>query len=392
MAEHEPTTPPDLTLIVGQDRAVAWLQRGLLRGQLHHGLLFAGPEGVGRQTTARALAATLLCHQPAGQGGAGPTDGSPSAGEGLRPCGACQACRLVAAGSHPDLHPVYKELARYHDDPAVRNRVMQDLGIGVIRQFLLAPAASAATMQRGKVFIVRDAELMSVAAQNALLKTLEEPPPGVTIVLLTQRAEQLLPTTRSRCALLRFLLLGREFVVARLTAAGVDSQQARFWSAFTDGSLGRAQRLAEGGLYELKCEIVDRIGRLDPAGDTELGEYLAAESEKLAKAAVKAAKAADGSELSMRLATRQALAVMLQILSSLMRDAMDAATGCPREPVHADQVDAVAAVADRLGAERLAEAIEQLAEYERLLWRNANAKVIWDNVVITCASAAPLRV
>ncbi len=295
------------------------------------------------------------------------------------------------AGSHPDFHLVYKELARYHDDSKVRDRVMQDLGIDVIRSFLIAPAYRAASRGRGKVFQVREAELMSAAAQNALLKTLEEPPPGVTIILLAERTEQMLPTTLSRCSVVRFGFLPRDFVVARLYEAGVKREEAEFWAAFTEGSVGRALRLAGQGMYAIKQDMLSRLAGMGKVGDAELGEHLTKRMEALAAAEVKAVKEEAGAELSAFLASRRAAGAMLELIASFYRDAMklslarDAAGAPPL--TNADQSREIHALAGRFTSSQLAEIISQLSEFEELLWRNANPKIIWDNAVITCASA-----
>jgi DNA polymerase-3 subunit delta' len=303
---------------------------------------------------------------------------------------------MIDAGSHPDFQLVYKELARFHEDARVRGRVMQELGIDVIAGFLLNPAYRAASRERGKVFVVLEAELMSAEAQNSLLKTLEEPPPGVTIVLLAERPEQMLPTTVSRCAVVRFRLLPREFVVSRLLEAEVPPPEAEFWAAFTEGSLGRALKLAKEDFYELKRDLLGRLAALREAGDAELGAYLTTKMEKLADAAVKALKAEQGAELSTMLANRRAAGTMLELIASGFRDAMKlnaaAAEGqAPPPLINADQAPAVRSLAERFDGGQLAGIIEQLSEYEELLWRNANPKIIWDNVVITCATAAALR-
>lgn len=370
----------ELPDIVGQGSAVTRLQTCLSGDRRPHAFLFAGPRGVGRRTTAVAFARTLLCSSPV-------TDlaGQRSA------CGRCEDCTMQAADSHPDYHYIYKELARFHDDANVRNRVMQDLGIPVIRKFLIDPAYRSATRGRGKVFIIREADLMSIAAQNALLKTLEEPPPGVTIILLCQRPEQMLPTTQSRCSTVRFGPLPREFVAGKLIEQGTEGDEANFWAAYTDGAIGQAMRLAGQGFYEVKRSVLDGLAAMGPAGDAELGEKLVKQTDALAAEAVSAAKKADGSSLSKNLASRQAAGAMLELIASAFRDAMRLATGAQTPLIHADQPDAVAALASRHDPTALAEIIEQLSEYERLLWRNVNAKIIWDNAVITCATAAPLR-
>jgi DNA polymerase III subunit delta' len=370
----------DLPDIVGQAEAVGRLEAYLAAGRLPHAMLFAGPVGVGRRTTALALARLLLCQKPS-------TDLTGR----QTPCGSCRSCKQAAAGSHPDLNVITKELARYHDDPAVRNRVMQSLGIEVIRQFVIAPAGRAATGAGRKVFVLLEADLMSRDAQNCLLKTLEEPPPGVALILITDRPEQLLPTTLSRCGLVRFGPLPRGFVVQRLTDEGVDPAEADFWAGYTAGSLGRALKLTRAGMYDIKRSLADDLATLSVEGDATLGEKLASLADDLAEAQVKQVKKDEGANLSKNLATRQAAGTLLELLASLYRDAMALSTGA--EPtVHTDQPDCIRALAQRFSPARHAEVLQQLSRFEQLLWRNVNAKTVWDNVVITLASAAPLGV
>jgi DNA polymerase-3 subunit delta' len=419
---------PELSQIVGQQRAIDSIGQLLGSGRMPHAFIFAGPQGVGRRTTAMALAKTLLCSQPievpwpgatAAPFGACPYGAVPSAPTDRSPkfrqaCGQCDDCRMMAAASHPDFHMIYKELARFHDDPAVRDRVMQELGIPVIKAFLLAPAYMQSTRGRGKVFIVRESELMSDAAQNALLKTLEEPPPAVTIILLCEHPQQLLPTTLSRCWPVRFGPLPRRFITDKLLANGVDPDEARFWSGFVEGSVGRALHLAKPALYKLKCEIISALAAIGPAGDSALADQLAKTCDNLADAAVRETHSATGADLSKNLAMRQAAGMVLQLIASAYRDAMSncgmgdfgersravppasrgmgvppmssSAIGAP-EPINADQPQSIAAIAKRFTPDQLAAILEHLSEYEELLWRNVSAKTVWDNVVITCATA-----
>jgi len=294
--------------------------------------------------------------------------------------------------SHPDLHMVYKELAAYHDDSNVRSRVMQDLGIDVIRAFLIDPAYRSGGRGHGKVFIVSEAELMSNAAQNSLLKTLEEPPAGVTIILLCSRPDQLLATTLSRCSLVRFNLLPAKMVTDILVAQGTDPTEAAYWAALTGGSIGESTDLAAQGLYEIKTRLLDRLASMGPAGDADLPGELVKTMESLAKAAASDAKKSGGPDLAASLANRRAVAALLSVLVSAYRDALAESAGSTRPRINADQLPQIAALADRFSPDSLCEIIDQLGEYERLLWRNVSAKTIWDNVAITCATAAPLRV
>ncbi len=376
--------------IVGQNTAIARLQRGLTGQRRPHAYLFAGPEGVGRRTTAEAMAAALLCSSQASQANASRLADLPADRQLVTACGQCEDCRMLAGGTHPDYHPVFKELAAFHEDSSVRGRVMQDLGIPVIRQFLIAPAGQAPARGRGKVFIVRQAELMSVPAQNALLKTLEEPPPGVTIILLCRNEQTLLPTTLSRCSLVRFGPLPEDFVRSALAEQGIDDMQAAFWARFADGSVGRASKFAAGELYETKCDMIARLAAMPAGGDGDLAESLSKTTDKLAADAVSAAKG-DGASLSKNLAGRQAAGTMLQLIACLYVDALSAATGVDRPIAYADQLEAVQLAARRFTPTELAEIIEQLSEFERMLWQNVNPRLVWDNVIVTCASAAPLQ-
>lgn len=377
---------PDLAHIVGQDAAIGQLMRAMDSNRMPHAYLFVGPEGVGRRTTAAALANLLLCETPVAA--------HASAGAVRQACGRCQDCRTFAAGTHPDFHLIYKELARFHDDPGVRSRVMQDLGIDVIRSFLIAPANRSSARGRGKVFLVREAELLSAAAQNALLKTLEEPPPLVTVILIVQRREQVLPTILSRCHIVNFGPLPRDFVTGQLRQSGVAAPEARFWAAFTQGSIGRSLTLWRQGYYAIQQDILDRLANSPLVGDPELGEHLVKIMETLADDLVKQSKTDSGASMSKNLASRQAAGALLELIASAYQDALR--LSCDRQAassqlIHADQFHVIEAFHRRFQPHQLASIIEQLSDFEELLWRNVNPKVVWENVAITCSTAAPLR-
>jgi DNA polymerase-3 subunit delta' len=377
--------------IVGQARAIGQLTQMADANRLSHALLFAGPQGVGRRTTATALAASILCEgkpdpdAPALFGG----DDIPAL-PALHACGHCESCHLIAADTHPDFHLIYKELARYHDEASIRSRVMQNLSIGVVDQFLIGPAYRAATRGKGVIFVIREADLMSPDAQNSLLKTLEEPPPGVTIILCSARADLLLPTTRSRCATIRFSPLPSDFVVEQLVEADIDRHQAAFWARFTGGSLGLSLKFSTGDLYAIKTDILSRLAAMGDGGDPTLGVDLHSMTDKLAERTVADAKKKDGAIMSKNLATRQATGTILQLLATAYSDAMALSVGAPHPAIHGDQAQAIQRLADRFSPIQLADILGQLSQLESLLWRNVNAKIIWDNVVVTCASAAPL--
>jgi DNA polymerase III subunit delta' len=230
--------------ILGQSSAVEFLRAACLADRLPHAMMFAGSSGVGKRTCATALAAWFLCPQARGD----------------RACGKCASCRLIPTGNHPDLHVVAKELIRFHDKTGKSKGI--NLSIDVVRPELIEPAARTATMGHGKFFIIEQAELMSDPAQNALLKTLEEPAGRTAIVLLTDAPESLLPTVRSRCQIVRFGTLDTKSVRARLEKQGIDSATAADAAELSDGSLGGALNLISEGLIPRARDLEKQIEQL----------------------------------------------------------------------------------------------------------------------------------
>src|SRR5947209_3946183 len=127
---------PSFSDILGQSAALDLLRRAYLADRLPHGLIFSGPAGVGKATTARALGQLFLCAKP----------------QAAEPCGRCESCVVFAAGNHPDYHVITKELIRYHDKTGTSKGTT--LSINVIRPELLEPAARKANLGRGKVFVI----------------------------------------------------------------------------------------------------------------------------------------------------------------------------------------------------------------------------------------------
>lgn len=160
-----------------QAGAVGRLQSARASNRLSHGLLLHGPDGVGKDVFASALAAALLCS---------------GSGTSLAACGKCPECLLSRAGSHPDLHWV----TLLRDEKTDKEK--KAIGVDQVRD--LGESLAMTSMRSGyRVAVITPAETMTTAAQNALLKTLEEPAPRTVIVLVTARPSGLLPTLRSRC-------------------------------------------------------------------------------------------------------------------------------------------------------------------------------------------------
>jgi len=164
----------------GQERAVAQLQRSIARDRVPHAYLFSGPPGAPLVDTAIALAMALACQR------------APGEGCGDAPDASCGACAKIASGIHPDVVTLVREgAAQIVPIESVRNQVIARVGF--------PPHEGAIRM-----FIIEEATAMAPPAANALLKTLEEPPPRTLVVMCTTAPDQLLPTLRSRCQRVRF--------------------------------------------------------------------------------------------------------------------------------------------------------------------------------------------
>jgi DNA polymerase-3 subunit delta' len=206
-----------LTGVLGQEKAIGLLRRYLSAGAVPHGLLFSGEEGIGKEQAARAVVAALLCREP-GQDGA---------------CGACPECRLFGASSHPNFLHIVPET--------------QFLRIGEIRA-LQEELALKAFSDRPRAAILSPADRMTPQAANALLKTLEEPPPGTHLILIAHRVAGMLPTIVSRCQRVPFLPLPTDTVVKILSShpdagPGVPAPLLRLAASVSGGSPGRALSL-----------------------------------------------------------------------------------------------------------------------------------------------------
>lgn len=222
--------------IIGHQQAIARLQQAIASGRVHHAWIFAGPSGVGKLATAVAFGATLL----------DPTSEADLSGR-VNPDPESPVQQMVRAGTHPDLHIITKELASVSRDENVRKSKQQNIAAEVVREFLTEKAVIRRSVSNaspiGKVFIVDDAELLNITSQNALLKTIEEPPEGTVVILVTSSEDRLLPTIRSRCQRIDFSSLTdaelREWLKKSCPAGhGVD-QRALSWALrFAQGSPG----------------------------------------------------------------------------------------------------------------------------------------------------------
>ncbi|HEY65926.1 MAG TPA: DNA polymerase III subunit delta' [Caldilineae bacterium] len=320
--------------VIGHEWAVRLLAQTLRHGRLSHAYLFVGPPGVGKTTLARALAQAMLCSQE-----------DPAS----RPCGACRACQLVRQDRHPDVRLVA---------PPGPDRA---LSIEQIRE--LQREASLSPMEgRSKVFIVRELDRATPQAANALLKTLEEPPPHVTLLLTAVQREALLPTVVSRCQVLALRPLSIAVVEEALRERWeVAPEQAALLARLSGGCLGvavaalededvgaRRQQAIERMMHALEA---DRVTRL------ELAEQLSQEPE----------------------AVREIVSLWL----GWWRDVMLIQSGCDDRIVNIDQRDVLQRAARYWAHERVREIVQGLRDTLEYMEANVNTRLALETLLLS---------
>ena len=226
----------------GHVAAIESLQSAVRANRVSHAYLLAGPDGIGKKTVALTFAQALCC----------PTDRPDPA----VPCGGCSSCRRIGRDVHPDVQVVsLKTQATVAEKSGSKNT---SLTIDTVRS-LRASAALLPMEATRRVSIVDDAETLQGAAQEALLKTLEEPPHAVTIILLANDAEALLPTIRSRCQVIELHPVGSATIAAGLASRGIQEGPARELAVLAAGRPGWAvSAAADPALRQRHAAAVER--------------------------------------------------------------------------------------------------------------------------------------
>jgi DNA polymerase-3 subunit delta' len=306
------------------------MQAAATSGRLPHAVLVHGPAGVGKQRFAAALAATLLCT---------------GRGERFEACGECADCMLCRAGSHPDLHWL---------------RPLEDkksIGVDQVRE--ACEKLAMTSMRRGfRVAIVQPAQAMTASAQNALLKTLEEPAQRTLLMLLTSRPSRLLPTLRSRCQ--------------RIEIACPAAPDARAWLEHETGMMAADGLLEIAGGAPLRAlEIAPHFEALDSQMSALLQELLAGRVEACAAAAEMM-----GDGLPARLDWLESW------LAMVIRARMFA-TGTPVTIRGGTELQRIAAEVNISGAFRL---VDRVRDVRRLLEGSAAAQLVIEALLVEAAS------
>lgn len=217
----------DYSNIVGHEDIIRHFKSSIEMNKISHAYIISGEVDSGKKMIARAFATTLQCEE-----------GKSS------PCNKCQSCIQAASGSHPDIVEVTHEKADIITVDEIREQLINSMSVKPYKG-------------RYKVYIVPDAHLMNAAAQNAILKTIEEPPEYGVILLLTSNLDKLLPTVQSRCVLLSTKPVRERDMLMYLTKTmGLTEDKAYFCLDFAQGNLGKAIKLAKNDEYVKVIEVV----------------------------------------------------------------------------------------------------------------------------------------
>lgn len=357
---------------IGQDQAINQVNRARKNGRLGHCMVFHGPEGVGKFLLSKQLSKLLLCHQPVLNRFDQKTEPIEDS------CDSCPDCHLVESNNHPDFQIVTKELVKFTDKE--RSSKMKYLPVDVIREFVVNQAGAKPSRGRARVFVIDGAEDMNLAAQNALLKTLEEPPPDTYIIMITPQPERLLPTVRSRSHMVRFKSLPELFIRQRLEEFGIGAAQAAYWSGFSGGRLGVALRLARGPWYDIKCSLVDQLANLSYPTVREQAGWLVDQAKDYGEKEGK--EQAEGSKSEL---VRQGQDYLLELQAETFRSAIRVQSGLD---ALIDQTDLIRRIGDRFGVLGCSQAIRQSGAARRYLQANVSPPLLFEWLMLEYLNCA----
>lgn len=328
-------------LVAGHARIVALLARAIANDTLLPSMLFAGPVGVGKRTIARAIGMAFNCLNP-----------QATEGGGRDACGACAACRRIARGVHPDVITI---------EPGDTGTIKVEVVREVIERTAYRPFEG-----RRRLVIVDDADALGESAQNALLKTLEEPPPASSFILVSSRPDALLVTVRSRCPRVRFgPIPAGELAAALVRDHGYSEVNARAIATDAGGSLARA----------LASESEDLVGARERAQQLLAGAARSPLGQRidLARAIATSGKKQTPAQ------ERQGLAATLRVAQALLRDVgILTASGDPSLVANADLAPQLERLAREYDADRAARAYDAVDRALAALDRNASPKIVAD--------------
>lgn len=364
-------------------RPGAALAAQVRKGDVPHAWLFAGPSGSGKRAAATAMAAALNC-----------TD-EPNVG-----CGHCSSCLRIARHRHPDVHHVVPE------GPLIP--------VATIREQVIPEAYRSPFEARYKVFVIEEAERMNPEAQNALLKTLEEPQPDTIFLLISDREEELLDTVQSRCRRIHLEPVPEERVVELLEAEGASPGEALLAARLSDGDIERARALAfdehvreRRGIWlsiprrlsspvdaldsaaEIAAEAKEAVKLLERAQKAEVEELAEAMGEGRGTATVRNALL-KRHKRELRRLEEEVLGEALYALAAYYRDVLALRSGGAEAIANTDILEDLQHWADADVTETaLVCAIERCIQTRTALTTNANATLAMEAALVEVAMLVP---
>ena len=324
--------------IVGHEDIIAHFKSSIETGNVGHAYIISGDAGSGKKALAYAFADTLECE----------------AG-GTEPCGNCQSCLQISTGNYPDIITVT------HEKPNL-------ISVDEVREQLVNTVDVKPYKGKYKIYVIPDAELLNVQAQNAILKTIEEPPAYAVILLLTTNLDKLLETVQSRCLKLQTKPIRERDVLAYLmNVMGLTKEKAYFCLDFAQGNLGKAIKLAGNEEY---AEIVDSVVNvLTHIGDMDV--------ETLGKAV----KDIEHFKMSMN--------DYMDLMMMWYRDAMMIKiTGNVDKILFKNEFSTLKKQAGKLTFKSIEDKIDAIAKAEQRLLANANFEVTIELLLLTLKEEA----
>jgi len=324
---------------VGQYRIINFLKDSIARSSLAHAYLLVGPPHIGKMTLALDLASALNC------------------GEDAPPCGSCRACQRIQQGKYPDVIVIDKYAGRELKD----RRKATEIGIDTVRELLQRGSNLPPYEGNFKVYIIDDADLMSAEAANCLLKTLEEPPQHVIILLLASRENALLPTVVSRC---------QRFELKPVAVAEIESQLQKYDSVNPD-KIKLLSRLS-GGCLGWAISALNDDSYLQNR-DLRLGEFASfltrSWSDRL-------------SYIQQVPPDRNNVEEMIKLWLSWCRDVMLLKYNCEDAVTNLDKVNDIKSWANTLTILEIKEFIDSLNRMLLNLSYNANLHLLFEVIML----------
>lgn len=348
--------------VVGQPQASRFLRAAAEAGKVSHAYLFVGPPGSGKKTAATALACSLMCADA---------------------CGSCAACGRVRRETHPDVHVVAPEGAAGYLVDQVQE---------IIKDVWLAPIDGD-----WKIYIVADADLLGDSAANAFLKTLEEPPSDVVMILMAHSFDAVLPTIASRCQVVRFrriphtdaveLLMGlsgvdRSEAVSALAATGGVMTRARDFLISTERRAARASilRTLKDLLVMDEADVLDAARELllkvkAPLEQVKADQDAQMEEQARYLAAGVLAEVAKRNKRALTAREREGVTELFNIAESWLRDCLVLSQGMGDLVANVDDADAMEEVAATITPTAVAEALRAVNEARRRISYNVSPQL-----------------